>query len=247
MSKSTNAMPEHRFLKLHLHLILSAMLWLVIAFGASAQEEMYRDIRIKNFGTTFYFKPPLNGVIGSPLLYDVWFSGHLIMKEDSSRFDAAFLYDASADMMLFIAGADTQMILKPLLIDHIEFANMKFIYALEVSRSAGQDMLKGGYYQVMAGDSIVLLQKTLKYLEENRSINNYMGGGGDGRPRYITTRTYYYQTPGGSATPLLRTKKGLLELSPYHRNELKEFMKTNRTNPQKLADLLAFFEYLNTL
>lgn len=227
--------------------LITAVILICLALPSFSQLGIVPDFKIRSYGTSYFFKPTPTDAIGSPYLHDFWFSGFMTLKDDTTKVEAAFLYDAENDLMLFISEQDTLMVTKPMLLDYIDFANMRFVYAMTFDKIGRLPILKGGYYQWMAGDSIRLLLKTFKYVEENRSINNYMGGGGDGRPRYIMTKTLYYQYPGEDATPLRRSKKGLISASGNKSKQARAFIRSNNLSPQRLEDVIAYFEFLNTL
>lgn len=208
---------------------------------------MNRDVVLRSHGSTMFYKPPPEDIIGSPYLYDVWFSGYLFLKNDTTPYEAAFLYDASGDVMLFTDGEDTMSVAKPLLLDRISFANMTFVYALSIETSGGQDFIRGGFYQLMAGDSLRLLEKNSKSVDDNRSVNHYMGGGGDGRRRYIQSKSLYVQRKGGDAIKLRRNKSWILGFMKDREQEMVAFIDNEKINLQSTIDLVRLFDHYNQL
>lgn len=192
-------------------------------------------IRYDNIGTNFQ---------GSPYLTEDFVEGTMIVQNGTVIPGLSYRYDIFGDRMQFIIGQDTAIINKPLALRSLVIENKKFVHEVFL---VGPDRVATGYFEVMEeGEHLTMLFRREIELEQDVYVPNYGGGGGTKEFKLKRLDSYYVKQKDMAARKI-RNKKMFLEMVSDHRDQVIQYMKTNRLSIRKGKDLQAIIGYYNNL
>jgi len=182
-------------------------------------------------------------VKGSPYLHDEFMFGVMSTVEAVKIEGLRFRYDIYADEMQFILNNDTASVNKPLTLRSIELGEQKFIYDVY---ETGVDMVAAGYFEVIEDGKLTGLLRREMELEQDIYTPHYGGGGGT-KDFYYKDSEFYYVKFNKDIARKVTNKKSFLELIPYHKNEVKTFIKSEKISIKNAKDFKKLIAYYNTL
>ena len=192
---------------------------------------------------TMHFTLPDRRVNGSPYLQEEFMFGVMSTVDTVTIEGMRYRYNIYDDQMQFILKGDTASIIRPLSLREIRFGKVKFIYDVYYT-SSGQ--AAAGYFEVLEeGRLSVLLRRTMK-LEYDEYVPNY-GGGGGSKEFYYRGKEHLYVKHVSALARNIRNKKEFLNLLPDHRDEVQNYMKTEKLSVKKQEDLKELVRYFNSL
>ena len=193
--------------------------------------------------STMYYTLPDRKVNGSPYLQDDFIFGVMKTVDTVTIEGLRFRYDVYHDEMQFILKNDTASIIRPLTLISLEFGSVKFVY--DVFLDDG-DKAAAGYFEVLEQGGLTALLKRTKELEFDEYLKNY-GGGGGSKEFYFREKEQLYIRYKDALARKITNNREFLALLRDHRDEMKDFMKSNRLSARKQDDLVRMVSYYNEL
>jgi len=187
--------------------------------------------------------------LGSPYYNEYWIAGELNLKDSANARKGLLRYNSFHQRMEYTNRKDTFHISNPAMVDYIRIGKNRFEFLLYTDRSAGGKFLSGAYFEVLVdGERCRLLVKHGKHLKESSFATYYMGGGGTGKTRYITTRNLYlYFIQKGSLKNIRLRKGSIFRALKGKRTVLRRYINQNNLNLSQFSDLKKLIEYYNKL
>ncbi len=182
-------------------------------------------------------------VKGSPYLNEEFLFGVMSTVEAVRIEGLKYRYDIYADEMQFILNNDTASITKPLTLRSVELGDQRFIYDVY---ETGVDMVAAGYFEVIEEGKLTGLLRREMELKQDIYTQHYGGGGGTKDFYYKDSEFHYVKFNKGVARKVTN-KKNFLELIPYHKNEVKSFIKSEKISIKNPKDFKKLISYYNTL
>ncbi|OFX19466.1 MAG: hypothetical protein A2041_12005 [Bacteroidetes bacterium GWA2_31_9b] len=184
---------------------------------------------------------------GSPYYNRDFMFGELELQ-NGGKLKGLFRYNIYNQEFEVIVKRDTLIISEPTKVKTIDFANKSFVYSLIHEKKGNTSYLAGAYFETLNKGNCKLLIKRKINLRENKYVDYYGGGGGDGSQRYIPEETYYIKLSDDKpAIKLKRKKDFVLELFSDHKVEIEKFISENKIKLKKDQDFLKVIEYYNQL
>ena len=204
-----------------------------------------RQVRVSGIGTTQFFQTKETNIIGTPYLSNNFMFGNLVSNNDTIK--AAFRYNIYNKVMEMIFEGDTLSISSPFKINEITFSNRKFIYCLAIETKSGKQLLNSNYYEVVSDGYCQLLLKRVKKMDDNAYVRNYMGGGGDGRARYSTIKSYYIKFGNKEAVKVSKNKRSVLSFFKDKEKKIISFIEKEELQLSQIEDIAKVVEHYNAL
>lgn len=184
---------------------------------------------------------------GSPYYNRDFMFGELELQ-NGAKMNGLFRYNIYNQEFEVIVKKDTLIVSEPTKVKTINFAGKSFIYSLILEKKGGDSYISGAYFETLNNGNCKLLIKRKINLRENKYVDYYAGGGGDGSQRYIPEKSYYIKiSEDKPAIKLKRKNKFVVELFPNHQTEIEKFIADNDLNIRKDKELLKIIEFYNQL
>lgn len=225
--------------KIIIRLFLSVALTVAAITGATAQFAVV-DI----MGQPILSKP-YTDVQGSAYLYDNWMKGSVSTSKNVT-YDGVYLkYDQVADELMFKSeSGEAKIFVQPVTEFTINVGTDNAVLATRLFRT-GFIPVDGAsphtFYEVLADGQTQLLKRTSK------SIFEELPYGSSTKVKKFQADTHYYLAKDTKLTKIRNDKKALLKALSDKATELEAYIKTNKLDLKKDADLAKVVDYYNTL
>lgn len=217
--------------KVNLILLGTALLYLFLAPGASAQGIM------SDYMGRPVFEKRYTDVKGSPYLSDEWIEGSVKLENGKAFQGVKLKYDQVADELMFLdASGKEQLFVDPVL----EFRLGDKLFRRGYPAADGAS--PAAYYEVLTEGKTDLLKLTSKKVFEETPYNSAT------KIRTIrANESYYIGVSNLKLTKIRKDKKSLLAALDGKGAELEAYIKSNRLDLKQDSDMVRLVNYYNTL
>jgi len=216
-------------------LLVTCGLSLNTATAQFVHQQDYKPLMTKDY----------TNIEGSPYLYDDWIAGTVklangvtnkepIMLKYNLLDDEVYFKDKAGEAMAFVVPVQ-EFTLNPTQIDATLARRYRNGYK-------GIDGIKpAAYFEVLSDGKVQLIKKIVKVIFETQNI------GSAAKTRSFIDKTKYYLVIDGNATAVKNDKKSLLATLSDKETQLEAYIKTNKVDFKKDADLAKLVTYYNSL
>jgi hypothetical protein len=192
---------------------------------------------------TMYYTLPDRKINGSPYLNEEFLFGVMNTVDTVTIEGLRYRYDVYHDEMQFILRNDTASIIRPLTLISLEIGSVKFVYDVYLD-SRGK--AAAGYFEILTEGKLTALLRRTKELEYDEYVKNY-GGGGGSKEFYFKDKKQLYIRYENALARKIANNRNFMALLKEHRDEIRDFMKSNRLSPRREKDLERIVSYYNEL
>jgi hypothetical protein len=178
---------------------------------------------------------------GSLKVFEEYLPGGITMNNDQEFEFNRMNYDGYYDAIIVIRKKQEQVVTTMM---------VKSFYIVDVTDTLYFDRLlrtdnRMGYYQRLTeGKNVKLYKKLFTTFQQA----TYTGAYSLGSTESALIPGYTYYTQAGSMRPReFKTKKELFELFPNEKQKLQEYLKENKTDFKKDAEVIALIQYLDSI
>lgn len=183
-------------------------------------------------------------VEGSPFLIDDWSKGTVKLNNGSTFKDLELKYNLENDDVYFknsngepLAFADPVKEFTLSYISDNQPQSKHYVSGYQSTDNTAANM----FYEVLATGTVQLLKRTNKYVITSKQYNSATVN------KTFGQNTKYYLVLNGKATPVKNDKKALLEQLKDKQDQLTAYLKSNKVDFKKDADLSKFITYYNSI
>lgn len=235
----------------HMKKYIKTVLLILLTFGLKTVIAQNVYVQGHNFNGDFTVhstnsKSKLD-IKGNPYYNRDFMFGELQLR-DGKKMKGLFRYNIYHQEFELIVEKDTLTISNPILLEKIDFGGKSFMYSLILEDNKREDFIAGAYFEVLnKGNCKVLIKRGIK-LKENKYVENYGGGGGDGSHRYIPNETYYIKLSDDMpAQKLIKSKSRFVNYFGEYQHEIVKYIDANKLNINEEKDLIKLIDYYNKL
>ena len=235
------------------NIFVAAILGMNFGFIAQSQEyktiampagAMIKNTTVREGITTHDFANPTAKIVnGSPYLDNNFVKGSIQLVNGKNILNVMLRYNMHADKFEIQSKDDTLVINKPSEIETIIYKDKIFEYNPDIFKSTDK---YPGYYERLFADITILYVKHKVEFKYDEFVPNYGGGSGTKEYYYIPKIEYYLKT-GTANVFKITSKKNFLKKIPVHKEDMKEYIKKNKTNLKNENELLNLIKYYNSI
>lgn len=185
----------------------------------------------------------LNGIPGSPYLFDEWLDGTIIMKDKNLVKGNMYRYNLYTQQMQFVEGNDTVAIANPEDIEQISFGGKAFIFT---SYDAPEKIGNGYFELISEGKCRILKRWVVLFHVVDEQEAETMSSSAD-ESEFLRDCNCYLQFGETPALKASHNKKELLTCFKKDQDEVEKFMKQNDIKMKTENDLKAVVDYYNQI
>lgn len=225
--------------KIIIRVFLSTALTVAAITSAAAQFAV-----VDNMGQPILSKP-YTDVQGSAYLYDNWMKGSVTNGKNVTYEGVYLKYDQVADELTFKSeSGEAKIFTQPITEFTINVGTDDAVLATRVFRK-GFVPVDGAspntFYEVLADGQTQLLKRTSK------SIFEELPYGSSTKVKKFQAELHYYLSKDAKLTKIRNDKKALLKALSNKETELETYIKNNKLDLKKDADLAKVVDYYNSI
>ncbi|RYE27173.1 MAG: hypothetical protein EOP45_02050 [Sphingobacteriaceae bacterium] len=211
-----------------------------VAFVAFSNKTTAQNLYIKDVQGVPIVVSKADDIKGSPYLNDNWVNASVKLNNGITYKENMYVkYNQEKDELYFKGNNDETLsfvdAVKEFTIQNNELKYYKNGYKDIPGTS------KNTFFEVLANGTLQLLKKTKVYIMENKDYGSA-----------VTTKSYtkdikYYIVSGDNAQQIKNDKKSLLNVLDDKKDQIEEYIKSNKSNLKSDVDLAKIVNYYNTL
>ncbi len=191
-----------------------------------------------------YVNSYFDDVKGSPFFIERW-QYALIKLRDGRTYDPVnVLVDINKQQLNFKTWDNIEMFFSASLIKEIDIydslQSRNIIYKFKTGFPKIDKQTENSFYQVLAGDSILLLKSIIKHISTNK---NDLSGEVE---KKFETYEDYYTFFNGEIKRLKKNKEYILDLLSKQKTRIESFVSDNKLSFKNEKDLIKIFDYYNS-
>lgn len=178
-------------------------------------------------------------VEGNPYLYDFWVKGKVTLKNGKSYSNDSLKYDLIDDKLIFKNDDGTLMHfaepVKSFDLLSKDQTILHFRNGLPVTNGLNPE----SYFQIIYDGKVPLFKRTGKFVTESKQYSSASS------TKLFNTTYSYYSLQNGVLTKIPLNKKTIINLFGIEEQQLNDYLKQEKIDFKKDADLNKLFTYFN--
>lgn len=217
-----------------MRIFLYLLLFFSLAAKAQSEIQPFGDVKRTPLTVIKY-----TDMVGNPYLYDFWVKGKVTLKNGKSYSNDSLKYDLIDDKLVFKNDDGTLMHfaepVKSFDLLSKDLTVLHFANGLPVSSGMNPE----SYFQIIYEGKISLLKRTGKFITESKQYNSAS------TTNSFNTTYSYYSLQNGVLTKISLNKKTIIALFELEEQQLNDYLKQEKIDFKKDADLNKLFTYFN--
>lgn len=185
------------------------------------------------------FDNRFKGVEGSPLLFEKYLSGKILLASGSSVGQKKINYDAYTQELIIEKESKEFLIDSRLVKEFHLYKDGDTLFFEKFTNEKGKVV----FYQNLGNGKINLYKLYSKTVQQPTNSGAYSSG--KTYSQFEPSNTFYFQTSSG-ASQVIKNKKSVVALFPSQKENIETFIKDNTINFKEEADLIKLFSYINS-